>query len=854
MLSGYIKRLLLLMILCVPVAFAQGGQYTSIAASPEPLPPCVPSNGITFQPMIWDATAALLKVCTAVNTWTAITGGGGGGATIQVNGTNTASQTLINFVNGNPFNGLTPTFTNTGFGVIQLGFTGTLGDAGITGPYSGTGTCATSTWAKTLNRNVAPTCTQPAFTDIAAQIALTQLPTIATNTFLGNITGSPATPTAVLGTGGGTGPLLWTSSSLAAGQIPCANSSVIMVNCTPGIPVVQLTTSGTIANANRASLGVLNSGSAIALALPAPATLPNNYFADYYNVNTGLPTFSSSGGTFINCSGPGSGTSQTVPQGWFAILYNDGANYCMPVMPTPAAIPTTTTGQALGFNGSTFTVVSSGSSVAFSAITGGTNTTAGMIVGSGATLSASGSGAITATALPVTGLTGTCSAHTFVGNDTGSSAAPTCSGIGSQDYGPNTIAAGGGTANAQTVTLPVAPSSLVTGLDAWWIPSNSSTSTAPTLAVNSLTGMVVEKSNGAALTSLSSGDILGGVPAYAKYNGAVWVLQNPQSNIAATGSTVASPQYQFPFYSSAGTVNTLTGSPNEITDSSGDFIVTTTATGSVANSPLGCLYGNYQITSGPTYGTDQWCWQDVVPPGNNPASALTLTHTGSSSAAVAVNFLKIGISGTTIQPLTATSPLTLQSGLNNTSSNQGLLSLLGGSTSGGSSAVKAGGVLIQGGTSASSNSGAYAGSVQLENGSATGGSNNGLVQVEQWFAKGGGTSTAGNIQCSVSTFTVNDCGASPTNTLCIAQSVPTGVVGCVLQGLTVVNSSNAATVTHTVCAGSTAGEVTDSGGTTACTVGTGIGVVISLSGTWSLPDGASITASSTTPLIAIVRN
>ena len=47
-----------------------------------------------------------------------------------------------------------------------------------------------------------------------------------------------------------------------------------------------------------------------------------------------------------------------------------------------------------------------GSSVAWSAITGGTNTSAAMVVGTGASLATSGSGTITATALPVSGLTG----------------------------------------------------------------------------------------------------------------------------------------------------------------------------------------------------------------------------------------------------------------------------------------------------------------------------------------------------------------------------------------------------------------------------------------------------------------
>lgn len=49
---------------------------------------------------------------------------------------------------------------------------------------------------------------------------------------------------------------------------------------------------------------------------------------------------------------------------------------------------------------------SGGGSSAFSSITGGTNTTAAMVVGSGASLGTSGSGTITATAAPASGLTG----------------------------------------------------------------------------------------------------------------------------------------------------------------------------------------------------------------------------------------------------------------------------------------------------------------------------------------------------------------------------------------------------------------------------------------------------------------
>ena len=52
------------------------------------------------------------------------------------------------------------------------------------------------------------------------------------------------------------------------------------------------------------------------------------------------------------------------------------------------------------------TTASNGSGGSFSSLTGGTNTSAAMVVGSGASLGVSGSGTITATAMPASGLTG----------------------------------------------------------------------------------------------------------------------------------------------------------------------------------------------------------------------------------------------------------------------------------------------------------------------------------------------------------------------------------------------------------------------------------------------------------------
>lgn len=58
--------------------------------------------------------------------------GSGGGPTISTNGTPNSDQTTLDFDNSNAFNGLTATFTNTSLGHVKLGFTGTLGNAGLT--------------------------------------------------------------------------------------------------------------------------------------------------------------------------------------------------------------------------------------------------------------------------------------------------------------------------------------------------------------------------------------------------------------------------------------------------------------------------------------------------------------------------------------------------------------------------------------------------------------------------------------------------------------------------------------------------------------------------------------------------
>jgi hypothetical protein len=58
--------------------------------------------------------------------------GSGGSTSFQVNGTPLTSSSTVNYENAAAFNGLTLTFANPSAGNVQLGVTGTLGNAGLT--------------------------------------------------------------------------------------------------------------------------------------------------------------------------------------------------------------------------------------------------------------------------------------------------------------------------------------------------------------------------------------------------------------------------------------------------------------------------------------------------------------------------------------------------------------------------------------------------------------------------------------------------------------------------------------------------------------------------------------------------
>ena len=147
------------------------------------------------------------------------------------------------------------------------------------------------------------------------------------------------------------------------------------------------------------------------------------------STNTGQALLVGSGSTF-GATGSGTITATAMPYSGLTgsvPTWNQNTTGTAAGLSGTPALPngTTATTQTTGDNTTkvatdAFVIANAGTATAFSAITASTNTTAAMVVGSGASLGASGSGTITATAMPYSGLTG--SVPTWNQNTTGTAA------------------------------------------------------------------------------------------------------------------------------------------------------------------------------------------------------------------------------------------------------------------------------------------------------------------------------------------------------------------------------------------------------------------------------------------------
>jgi hypothetical protein len=102
------------------------GKFTTINASGHVTIPGLQTTGTIASAVCLDSSGNVINSASA-NCFAAT----GSGVTLETNGSNNASQSILNMLNSSAFNGLTGTFTNTSAGNVQLGFTGALTSAGL---------------------------------------------------------------------------------------------------------------------------------------------------------------------------------------------------------------------------------------------------------------------------------------------------------------------------------------------------------------------------------------------------------------------------------------------------------------------------------------------------------------------------------------------------------------------------------------------------------------------------------------------------------------------------------------------------------------------------------------------------
>lgn len=264
--------------------------------------------------------------------------------------------------------------------------------------------------------------------------------TSATNTSAAMVVGSGASLAA-----SGSGTIAATSLSgltFASGKTLTVNNSLTLAG-TDSTTFTFPGTSGTVTTLNNAQT------------ITAAKTFTNSDFL-LLGSSTGATTFTSANASATNYTLTFPATSDTVVtlgatqtlsnKSIAATQINSGCCVAVAQGGTGTASPAIVAGTNITVSGiwPNQTINSSGGgSGAFSALTSGTNTSAAMVVGTGASIAPTGSGAITATAMPVGGISGVGS-NTIAGNAGSGSAALTPS---------QTIAVLNSTAcNAQTGT------------------------------------------------------------------------------------------------------------------------------------------------------------------------------------------------------------------------------------------------------------------------------------------------------------------------------------------------------------------------------------------------------------------
>jgi hypothetical protein len=205
-------------------------------------------------------------------------------------------------------------------------------------------------------------------------------------------------------------------------------------------------------------------------------------------------------------------------------------------------------------------------------------------------------------------------------------------------------AVGGGTAQAQTVTLSPSPSALTAGLVIRWLPVAANTSAAPTLAVNTLTAKTITKCGTSALVA---NDLTLAAVAEAIYDGTRFQLRNPQvTSCASNGVLASAPGAGLAHF--AGSTQTVTSSAVNLAGGS------TEVTGVLPNSNT---TGTAAATVSTLVARDAAGATSLSPGGNFPVSAKYTVTKIAANAIVSTGTYTSGITatGTVGQTCTLTS-------------------------------------------------------------------------------------------------------------------------------------------------------------------------------------------------------
>jgi hypothetical protein len=200
---SWLLLLVIALLAAIPLS-AQQRQFSTIISVPEPLPNCTPGGLAAEMPVLWDVTSAGFKFCSGTNTWSPFpASSGGGGATIQTNGTSNGLQSILNFQNVGVFS-----WSNPSSGNEQLNFSSQSANTFIAAPNGSAGvptaraivaadipagtSCGANQFTNGILAALAPSCTQVNFVNLAGTIALGQTPLTTNGDLLSVSTGALA--------------------------------------------------------------------------------------------------------------------------------------------------------------------------------------------------------------------------------------------------------------------------------------------------------------------------------------------------------------------------------------------------------------------------------------------------------------------------------------------------------------------------------------------------------------------------------------------------------------------------------------------------------------------------------------